>query len=169
MKPTGNKAATIKRGESLDNNIKALRTIIQMLADLQKKNHNQAVNAQETDSRTPITEEASKELKILSALATVLVMTHEIVAVVAKHGNLGGLEVIASTDSVVSVAEPIPNSNILGRIWKLVVTANPRLDSSPTLMDGPEVYPTIHNSKNNLNHLGGVELGVLKAAAKKEW
>lgn len=138
-----------------------------MLSEL-TKNRKQALNAQETVFITPITEEASKELKILSALATVLVMGHEIVAVVAKHGNLGGLEVIASTDSVVGVAKPIPNSNILGRIWNLIITANPRKDSNP-IMDGPEVYPTIHNPKDNHNHPGGVELGGLQAAAKKEW
>ena len=47
-----------------------------------------------------------RELKVLSALATVLIMEHEVIAVVAKHDNNGNIgtggvvEVVACADSI---------------------------------------------------------------------
>ena len=78
-----------------------------------------------------------KELKVLSALATVLVMEHEVVAVVQKHsnhGNRGVVEVFACTDSIADKeTEPPPNKSFLENF---IATCNPRFsDASKTKLE----------------------------------
>lgn len=86
------------------------------------------------------TQEQKDELKILSALATILVMEHEVVAVVAKKGD-GDVEVVASSNMGVK-QEDKSTSSYLDKLWNLWATINP----SRTRLDHL-VNPRIINSK----------------------
>ena len=106
-----------------------------------------------------------KELKVLSALATVLVMEHEVVAVVAKHdkrGNIGTggvVEVVASTDSIID-EESESSKSFFGNF---IATHNPRFsDKSKTRLE-------IHNQADDFQDLTKEELlEKFKAGTKKE-
>jgi hypothetical protein len=132
--------------------IKALRTMITMLSQIQlSKQPNLVLNALESRPPAP-NETQSRELKVLSALATILVMKHEVVAVVAKHGhgNGGRIEVFACTDRI-SVDESTKSSTILDHFFNFVTTMNPRDDVKP--FNSLEIYPTIVNATESYNHL----------------
>ena len=85
-------------------------------------------------------ETQTQVLKVLSALATVLIMEHENVAVVAKRDN--DLELL-----------------------NFVVTINPRKDAAP---DGPQTYPTILETMWSDHHKEPM-LDELKTDAIKNW
>ena len=105
--------STSKPADSVIQDTIALQTILQMLSLIEKA---------DLDLRKPanifstLTDETQTwVLKVLSALAAVLVKEHETVAVVAKHDN--DLE-----------------------LSNFIVTINPQKDAAP---DGPQTYPTI--------------------------
>ena len=81
----------------LDKDIEALRTMLTLLSKIKPIQPKSSLK----EPPTP-TDAQSKECKVLTALATVLVMEHEKVAVVAKYGNIGwgAAEVFACTDSI---------------------------------------------------------------------
>jgi hypothetical protein len=159
----------------LEEDIQALRTMITMLYLIQQgkqSNSDLPVNISETPNPPPATDEQYKELKILSALATVLVMEHDVVAVVAKPGNArdseGSVEVLACTDSIVEGKSSNPDSNILGSILKhFLVTSNPRRLKKPSKK--PNIYPTICNPKNSSHHPQDVTLNNLQEDVRKNW
>jgi hypothetical protein len=100
----------------LADDLKALRTMLTMLSLIYK---NSAVKSTENYSRLfTLTGPLAHELKVLTALATVLVMDKDKVAVVAKQDRAGPLNFIA--------------------------TANPRTDAEQEA----GTYPTICNSKD---------------------
>ena len=85
-------------------------------------------------------ETQTQELKVLSALAAVLIMEHENVAVVAERDN--DLE-----------------------LSNFVVTINPQKDAAP---DGPQTYPTILETMWS-DHCKEHMLDELKTDAIKNW
>jgi hypothetical protein len=114
--------------------IKALRTMISMLSII-----DQPISGRETSPPSG-TEAELKELKVLSALATVLVMEHEVVAVLGKHGdhgNGGVMEVFACTDSIVDKESKAPTDKSF--LDNLIATYNPRFS------DPSKVELAIHN------------------------
>ena len=122
------------------------------------------LNASEPFHSPPGTGSELRELKVLSALATVLVMEHEVVAVVAKHddrGNIGAggvVEVIACSDSIEE--EPESSKSFLNNV---VATYNPRNS------DRSKLKLAIHNQADDFKEL--TEEGLLdkfKAGTKKE-
>jgi hypothetical protein len=148
---------------ALEEDIKALRTMISMLTVIQKIGRpikGLPVTASEIIP-SPFRTDSQQELKVLSALATVLVMEHEVVAVVAKHGiGPGGVEeVIACTDSVVDKESEPPKSIM----ENFIATVNPRRsDKSKTKL-------AIHNQADDFQSLTKEELlEKFKAGTKKE-
>jgi hypothetical protein len=116
----------------------ALRTIIQMLSIIEKAN---------VDLKKPANifstlkdETQVRELKVLSALAVVLVKEHETVAVVAKRDDdpEGSVKALPLTD--ISGADESTTKSFPEHLRNFVVTINPRADAEP---DGPQTYPTI--------------------------
>ena len=91
----------------------ALQTILQMLSLIKKADLD--LRKPENVFLTLTDETQTQVLKVLSALAAVLVKEHETVAVVAKRDN--DLELL-----------------------NFIVTINPQKDAAP---DGPQTYPTI--------------------------
>ena len=139
-----------------EEDIRALRTMISMLTIIQqmdRPNHTSELAHPPPGTADP----ELKELKVLSALATVLVMEHEVVAVVAKHdkrGNIGTggvVEVVASTDSIIDEESESP------------ATHNPRFSNkSKTRLE-------IHNQADDFQDLTKEELlEKFKAGTKKE-
>jgi hypothetical protein len=151
--------------QAVIDDIKALRTMITMLSVIHV---NSGVKAPEIHSRSPVpTETQSKELKILTALATVLVMDHEEVAVVAKHGNGERVEVFACTDRIaVDESTKSSHSNIMEYFRNLLVTANPRKLEDANR--GTVTYPIICNPKSKY-YPKGAKLDQLKADVKQYW
>jgi hypothetical protein len=115
-------------------------------------------------TQTP-TDIQRKELKVLSALATVLVTEHEKVAVVAKHGN-GSVEVYACTDKIAAVENAKSFHENLKYLWNFIVTENIRDDAEK---DDARTYPTIHNPKENPDHPRDFTLDKLLADVKNHW
>ena len=77
--------STNKPADSVIQDTIALHTILQMLSRLEKANLD--LRKPENIFSTLTDETQIQELKVLSALAAVLVKEHETVAVVAKHDN----------------------------------------------------------------------------------
>jgi hypothetical protein len=144
--------------------IKALRTMISMLTVIQKIDRpikGLPVNASELVPSPLRTDSEHKELKILSALATVLVMEHEVVAVVAKHvtGPGGVEEVVACTDSILDKESEPPKSFM----ENFIATYNPRFS------DKPKHKLAIHSQADDFQNLTKEELlDKFKAGTKKE-
>lgn len=136
--------------KSVPNDIKALRTMLTILAKLQPIQPKASLKPPPTP-----TDIQRKECKVLSALATVLVMQHEKVAVVAKYGKsgwLGGAEVFACTDSIAADRENAKSLvDSMKNLWNFVTTENPRRKQA--IKEGPGVYPSIVDPKDNANHL----------------
>lgn len=136
--------------ESVLDDIKAVRTMLTLLAKLQPIQPRASLKPPPTP-----TDIQSKECKVLSALATVLVMQHEKVAVVAKYGNfgwLGGVEVFACTDNIAADRENTKSLvDSMKNLWNFVTTENPRRKLA--VKEGPGVYPSIVDPKVNANHL----------------
>ena len=105
----------------------------------------------------------NKVLKVLSALATVLVIDHEKVVVVAKNGNGGNVEIIACTDQIAVDKSP---ESLLKDLWNFVITENPRTDAGKEIA---ELYPTIHNPKDEPGHPKDSTLVNLKSDVKQHW
>jgi hypothetical protein len=109
-----------------------------------------------------MTSEQTKELKVLCALATVLVMEHEKVAVVAKQDIMRSVEVFTSTDSIVAnkfTQKSTQTASIMEYIRNFIVAINPREKTR-------ENYPTILNAKDSFK---GTTLNELKADGKNRW
>ena len=77
--------STSKPADLVIQDIIALQTILQMLSLIEKADLDMRNPAKVISTLTDETQ--VQELKVLSALATVLIMEHENVAVVAKHDN----------------------------------------------------------------------------------
>ena len=116
----------------------ALWTILQMLSLIKKANLD--LRKPENVFSTLTDETQTWELKVLSALAAVLVKEHETVGVVAKHDN------------------DLDLSNF-------VVTINPWKDAAP---DGPQTYSTILETMWS-DHCKEPMLDELKTDAIKNW
>ena len=130
--------STSKPADSVIQDTIALRTILQMLSLIEKANLDLRKPANVFSTLTDETQ--TQELKVLSALAAVLVKEHETVAVVAKRDN-----------------DPEPPN--------FVVTINPRKDAAP---DGPQTYPTILETMRS-DHRKEPTLDELKTDAIKNW
>jgi len=125
--------------------IKALRTILTMLSVLHRADHPKDLNPLAGKSPPVPTNEQTKELRVLSALATILVTEHEKVAVVAKNGNGRSVEVFTFTDSIAADKSTTKSlsANIIEYLRSFIVTINPRDKAN-------ETYPTIYNPKDGL-------------------
>ena len=149
--------------------IQALRTMLTLLSLLQ---HVKPPDPASELPSTPIpTDIQCKELKVLSALATLLVMEHERVAVVAKNGNARrrNVEVFACTDQISAVKNLNTDSSsisFLKSVWNLLVTKNPR-DNAELETSGS--YPIIYNPKQSPDHPKDVTLDKLQADVKNHW
>lgn len=143
------------------NDIYAFRTMTTLLSAL---NHLRP-NSMPVIQPPSLSDKQAHELKVLTALATVLVMEHEKVAVVTKHGDGGSEEVFACTDNI-TVDENTKSfpTDILENLWNFVVAENPRKK-----LKHQEFYPTIHNPKDSPDHPIDVTLDKLKAHVKKNW
>jgi hypothetical protein len=143
--------------------IQALRTMITMLSLIQQPST--GLKVEDLPSPVPRTLIQNQQLRILTALATVLVMEHEKVAVVEKRGNrMGAVEVVACTDSIVAedntAAKSLPTK--VKHLWNLIVAENPRRNE-------PSCRVTIVDSKANPDHPREVTLDKLKADLKSNW
>lgn len=164
---------TSKKSAS-DSDIMAFRTMTTIISLIQRTDP--SLKAPELSPPSP-TDEQSRELRVLSALATILVMEHEKVAVVAKHGNSsgGGVEVFACTDSSAGKNTKSDSessyADIFQYLWNFVVAENPRENPQ----DDDSEYPAIHNPRDSPDHLclQGISenelLGKLLADVKKYW
>jgi hypothetical protein len=136
--------------KSVLDDIEALRTMLTILSQLQPNQPKASLKQPPTP-----TDLQSKECKVLSALATVLVMQYEKVAVVAKYGNsgwLGGAEVFACTDSIAADRENTKSFiDSMKNLWNFVTTENPRRKRAS--LEGPGVYPEIIDPKVKSDHL----------------
>lgn len=141
----------------------ALRTILKMLSLIEKANLDLKKPANVFSTLTDETQ--TRELKVLSALAAVLVKEHENVAVVAKHDDdpEGSVEVFACTD--ISGADESTTKSFLEHLRNLVVTINPRVDAEP---EGLQTYPTILETMWS-DHREEPTLDELKTDAIKNW
>ena len=144
--------------------IKALRTMISMLSVIQRVDR--PIKSPELDPPLTGTDLQAKELRVLSALATVLVMENEVVAVVAKHGNhgigFGGVvEVIACTDSFVDKeSESQPPKSLLNTFLSTY---------NPWFSDTSKLELAIHNQADDFQKLTISELlDKFKEGTKKE-
>jgi hypothetical protein len=144
--------------------IKALRTILTMLSLLHRANHPKDLNPLAGKSPPVPTNEQTKELRVLSALATILVTEHEKVAVVAKNGNGRNVEVFTFTDSIAADKSTTKSlsANIIEYLRSFIVTINPRDKAN-------ETYPTIYNPKDGLSITSGATLDDLKTNVKNHW
>ena len=159
----GKLTPTRKLNDSDSSDIYALRTMLTMLSLIHA---NSAVKVPESlDTRSQdLTERESKELKILTTLATVLVMEHKKVAVVANPGNGERVEVFVCTDSItIDESTKSSEANFLGYLRSFVVTTNPRKD-----IKQETIRPTICNLNDKI-HLDSATLDELKADVKRYW
>lgn len=111
-----------------------------MLSQIQQTTSFKCANATPNDPALRL------ELRILNALATVIVINNEVVAVVENHENgEKGQQVIACTRLARDREElivPQPQT-LVGQFWKLFATSNPRRDEDelapwrdvPTIVD----------------------------------
>lgn len=67
------------------------------------------------------------ELKLLNALTTVMVMDHEVMAVVANHSHPDEVDIVACTQSDAPIQQVNTETpRILGPLWELFISWNPR-------------------------------------------
>ena len=159
----GKLTPTRKSNDSDSSDIYALHTMLTMLSLIHA---NSAVKVPESlDTRSQdLTEWESKELKILTALATVLVMEHEKVAVVANPGNRERVEVFVCTDSIaIDKSTKSSEANFLGYLRSFVVTTNSWKD-----IKQETTRPTICNPNDKI-YLDSATLDELKADVKRYW
>ena len=130
--------STSKPADSVIQNTIALRTILQKLSLIEKADLDLRKPANVFSTLTDETQ--TRVLKVLSALAAVLIKEHETVAVVAKCDD--DLELL-----------------------NFVVMINPRKDAAP---DGPQTYPTILETMWS-DHRKEPMLDELKTDAIKNW
>ena len=124
-------ASTNDRNDSEDHSkfeaLAAFRTITLLLSKVQK----QGLNTVDGDLG-PKNSEERRALKILTALATVLVIHREVVAVVANQGPLPGTRqyrLLASKQSTEESPPPSPSSN-WSFLKQFLISRNPRIDAS---------------------------------------
>jgi hypothetical protein len=87
------------------------------------------------------------------------------VAVVANHGNGGGMEVFICTDSIAANESTTTTSKFLPECFlNFVATMNPRFEDGTS-----QIYPTIDNPKDSASHPSDVTLNALKAHVKRQW
>jgi hypothetical protein len=106
---------------SKTNAILAFRTITTMLSLIQPTNRN---NTEPTN----VSKEQRYELRVLDALSAVLVRRHEIAAVMTKHNNGSGIQVLASANNLEPALLTIPQSEGVSSRSPLrwFITPNPR-------------------------------------------
>ena len=118
--------------------ILAFRTISSLLSKIQQSDASPTID--------DLVEKGSyehQELKILSALASALVMDHEVVAVASKHvsGEEGGLEVIINTHTNESLLNS-PQPSTLQNIVRYLFGKNPRRENTTTTTGPVLMEPT---------------------------
>ena len=149
-----------KSNDSDLSDIYALRTMLTMLSLIHANSAVKVLESLDTRSQD-LTERESKELKILTALATVLVMEHEKVAVVANPGNGERVEVFLCT--AIDKSTKSSEANFLGYLRSFVVMTNPQKD-----IKQETTRPTICNLNDKI-HLDSAMLDELKADVKRYW
>jgi copper(I)-binding protein len=116
--------------------ILAFRSITTFLAQTQQRSL-----AFDDTTSSKASQEERQELKILTALATIMVTDNEVVAVVANHGDAERttLDVLAYTSNGNQPTPEPPSSSFwkCQQEWKLFVNMNPRHDQTPNLGDIP--------------------------------
>ena len=130
---TSNEASEQPIANGIPELILAFRTITTMLSYIQRQTPSSEAKPRPTDT------DQRHELKILNALATLLVRENEVVAVVAKPAShVGSIEVIASPHSIrPSVALTTSQPGLGDYFWQFLTTPNPR-------HDGPRLHDSLH-------------------------
>lgn len=118
-------------------NILAFRTITTILSKIQ-----QTTSFKYTTVK-PSSKEERQELRVLNALATIMVMNHEVVAVVTNQSDVPGkLEVvicrnlIKDREKLTGIINPQPELQRFGEFWQIFANKNPRKSE-----DGPPALP----------------------------
>jgi hypothetical protein len=155
------KALDPPNGSLLEADILALRTMLKMLSLLQHLKTDEDSNTRQSVENTEV---QKREIKVLSALATVLVMEHEKVAVVAKHGNGEGIEVFACTDQI---AADKTNDSYLTDLWNFLTTINPKTKGVGLSNKG--AYPCIRSLKDEAGYPEGASLEELQTMVRSHW
>lgn len=123
--------------------ILAFRTITSLLSKIQQADASQIID----DSKSPEKNSLERqELKILSALASFLVMDNEVIAVATKRifddTGKSSVEVIISTHADNSPLISPPQSSNLGGIVRYLLSKNPRTEDTIITMGPGFVEPT---------------------------
>jgi len=133
--PSGAPAEVASSEPNESDNLIAFHTITSLLSKIQQE-------SQISDKDVQMDEiglQKHMELKLLNALTTVLVMDHEVMAVVANHSYPKTVDILACTQSdapIQQVRTETPRS--LGLLWELLVSWNPRR--------GPDIHETSYNA-----------------------
>jgi len=133
--PSGAPAEVASSEPNESDNLIAFRTITSLLSKIQQE-------SQMSDKDVQMNEiglQKHMELKLLNALTIVLVMDHEVMAVVVNHSYLKTVNILACTQldaPIQQVRTEMPRS--LGLLWELLVSWNPRR--------GPDVHETSYDT-----------------------
>jgi hypothetical protein len=154
----------LKKSPQPTQDIKAFRTIITMMSHIHRLNEPKPGPPSPTGS---LAEQA--ELKVVGALATILVMEHDVVAVAAKH-DTGNFKVYACAhDDPPTCAMPPGAQNfkgILNYLKSFVVTTNPRqANKSEFKRDRPMIVDPEDNAPNLVTG----DLEELEKLALEDW
>ena len=143
--------------------INAFRTIVTLLSLIQRRQGKAGLPAH-IGSKSQ-----QAELKIVSALATVLVMENDVVAVTAKHDH-GNLKVFtcAQNDLLASANAASSDVGILKYLKNFVVTINTRRDHPSELNTGPTITDPADYAPD-LTNLEITKPDVLEKLSRKEW
>lgn len=133
--PNSSSSDTQSSSAPLPRNILAFRTITSMLSWIQQAQIFEDPNLKSADPAN------RKELKIVNALATIMVVDNEVVAVVAKHDvGAEALQAIVCAhlaDDKKNLTHS-QSPGIMGQLWQFLITQNPRRDDpSPSCSNRP--------------------------------
>jgi hypothetical protein len=118
----------------IPDSILAFRTITTMLSYIYR-----AKTFSDT-ARSP-NRERCQELKILNALATIMVREHEVVAVVAKPPDGSGITQVIACTHLTSYGETLTSTKSEGTWWNFLATPNAR-QLGPSTLAGDSLHPS---------------------------
>lgn len=129
------KAPSKPDADSESDDIIVFRTITTLLSKIQQV----SLTPQDVNMHT-FGLQKRKELKLLNALATVIVMDHEVVAVVANNSHPEGVDILAYAELQPKADSEIPRSSgLLQPLWQLLVNSNPRDKASSATGNIPQI------------------------------
>lgn len=123
--------------------ILVFRTITTLLAMVQQQPQNVLVD----EALKAETREQRIELKVLNALATIIVMDKEVVAVAAEYRLGDGKFGIVASKQVTNL--PLPSGSTP---WNFLISMNPRKDAAPSIypsLDNPKVPPQLQRASDD--------------------